>query len=337
MTNAPPVASPADHATQGDYMAAEKARYAAKEAPQAAPIYPLSPADVKAAAVRLAQLDARVPPTLPVVEVPGVAAQALPDLTPVELLQEYPQRVNAEYLTPMTERINTALETGDYSGVYSYAESINPEVGRGLAYRAALAEGGEAVTAPASVTGAAGTNNSPADGATANTATFTVLNSLGQAMPNIGVALATTGAATLASPSGTTDASGVATASLTDATAETVTVTCTAGSVSGSADLTFGAAATLTTITGTNAADAAADGVAAGAVSFVALDAGGAPMPGVALDFTSGSGTALLDVASGTTDAAGAAVVNVTNTVVETVTVTATSGAVTGSATASFV
>jgi len=86
-------------------------------------------------------------------------------------------------------------------------------------------------------------------------------------------------------------------------------------------------------VTGDN--DAPADGVSKNTVVFNAVDQDGNAMPGQVLTIsTDGSASADTSV---TTDGAGSAVVNVTDTVAETVTVTADGGGgVTGTATSTF-
>jgi hypothetical protein len=93
----------------------------------------------------------------------------------------------------------------------------------------------------------------------------------------------------------------------------------------------------LTTITGTNGSDTVSDGVAAGLVTFHALDQNGQPMAGVDLAFTTDSVTAVLGLPSGVSDASGDAPASVTNTVLELVTITATAAGVSGMATVNFI
>ncbi|WP_105611787.1 inverse autotransporter invasin Inv [Cronobacter sakazakii] len=83
------------------------------------------------------------------------------------------------------------------------------------------------------------TNNSPADGSTANVAQALVTSASGQPMAGVSVTW-NVGTATATTPlTVTTDASGLATVSLTDATAETVAVIASAGGKSGNASATF--------------------------------------------------------------------------------------------------
>lgn len=85
----------------------------------------------------------------------------------------------------------------------------------------------------------------------------------------------------------------------------------------------------IASITGAATADNAfADGVALNTATFTALDAEGAPCTGVELALSSDSVTALLSTTAAQTDANGQVVVNVSNTVAETVTVTADSSVV---------
>lgn len=73
-------------------------------------------------------------------------------------------------------------------------------------------------------------------------------------------------------------------------------------------------------------ASAVADGAAAASAKFTVLDQDRVPMKGAAVTFSSGSETATLTPASGTTGTDGGLTVSVKDTAVETVTVTATSG-----------
>ncbi|PPX91277.1 hypothetical protein C3D78_21440, partial [Cronobacter sakazakii] len=83
------------------------------------------------------------------------------------------------------------------------------------------------------------TNNSPADGSTANVAQALVTSASGQPMPGVSVTW-NVGTATATTPlTVTTNASGLATVSLTDTTAETVAVIASAGGKSGNASATF--------------------------------------------------------------------------------------------------
>jgi Bacterial Ig-like domain (group 1) len=93
----------------------------------------------------------------------------------------------------------------------------------------------------------------------------------------------------------------------------------------------------LTTITGSTTTDnAVADGTAHATVKFVVHDQDGQPMKGAALAYTA-TGTAQLAATTGTTGTDGSASVNLTDATPEAVTVTATSGGRTGTATATFV
>ncbi|WP_143337870.1 Ig-like domain-containing protein, partial [Cronobacter sakazakii] len=77
------------------------------------------------------------------------------------------------------------------------------------------------------------TNNSPADGSTVNVAQALVTSASGQPMPGVSVTW-NVGTATATTPlTVTTNAIGVATVSLTDTTAEAITVSATAGGKTG--------------------------------------------------------------------------------------------------------
>jgi adhesin/invasin len=97
------------------------------------------------------------------------------------------------------------------------------------------------------------------------------------------------------------------------------------------------AAPRVSSITGAATTDnAAADSTAPNTVKFTAMDQNGAPMAGVPLVFSSSSGTTPLTPASGDTAGDGTLSVDLINSVAETVTVTATSGAVSGVADVTF-
>lgn len=234
-----------------DYLAEDNARQAAGLAPQAAPIYPVSAANARNAAIRQAVFGARVGATLPHIAFgfkgtqakasPFSSGQANTDLDPLDALELYPQTINAEYLKPMSTEIDAAVAAGDLNQLRPYAERINPELAVGLMRRAAAAQS-EVTPKLTTVNGAAGTNNSPADGATANTCTFTALDQNGSAMAGQALAITTTGTGVATPTNGSTDASGHLLVSITDTAAEDVTVTATSGAVNGTATVTFVAA-----------------------------------------------------------------------------------------------
>lgn len=202
-----------------------------------------SPADARNDVIRAASwgqltdtFDAPTPQRL--VRYPGEQLDA-PVLDPLDALRVYPQLVNAEWLTPMDTAIEAAIAAGDMSGVYTLAESITQGIGVELARRAKAAEGG--VTPPAQVTtivGAVVTDNSPADGVTANTVSFTATDQGGAPIVT-GLVLTCDGTGSPVPTSGSTAADGTLAVNVTDTAAEAVTVTATSGTVSGTAPVTF--------------------------------------------------------------------------------------------------
>jgi len=245
MTAAGPTGAPGDMppAAHSPYLDEENARAAANGEPGAAPVYPISPADLRNAAIRVAWRSGRVPPTLPEVRAPGIpGSPGVRSADPVADLRMYPQTINAEYLVPMSEVIEDAIASGDPTALEQYASGIAQEIAVGLIKKAYAAL--EAVPEPdppavTTITGAVGTDNSPADGATGNTATFTALD---QYSAPIAAPLAFScdmGTATPTPASGTAAADGTLSVSVVDTVAETVVVTATSGSVTGTASLTF--------------------------------------------------------------------------------------------------
>lgn len=226
----PPAASP--------YLDAEAARAEANGEPGAAPIYPISPADLRNEAIRLAWRSGRVPPTLPERTAPGIPGNpATTSADPVADLRMYPQTINAEYLTAMSAVIEQAITSGDATEIEVYASGIAQEIAVGLIRKAyAAIDGASRVT---SISGAVVADSALADGAAANTVRFTVLdqNSAPMAAP-----LSMTCDMGTASPtpaSGTTAADGTLAVDVVDTVPESVVLTATSGTVSGTASVTF--------------------------------------------------------------------------------------------------
>ncbi|ELY2509728.1 inverse autotransporter beta domain-containing protein [Cronobacter sakazakii] len=152
------------------------------------------------------------------------------------------------------------------------------------------------------------TNNSPADGSTANVAQALVTSASGQPMAGVSVTW-NVGTATATTPlTVTTNASGIATVSLTDTTAETVAVIASAGGKSGSASAVFTAvpvndvAVTMTTN------NSPADGSTVNVAQALVTSASGQPMPGVSVTWNVGTATASAGGKSGSASAAFTAV-----------------------------
>ncbi|WP_172435810.1 Ig-like domain-containing protein [Sediminicola luteus] len=202
--------------------------------------------------------------------------------------------------------------------------------------------------APIDVTGS-GTEISATDGAATadGTETETITVQLRDASGNVinqagvGVTFNVTGSAVLSSATATTNASGVATVTVTNTIEETVDVTATVDHdangataelaiVNGSpAQVAFSNAPIDVTGSGTeiSAADGAAtaDGTETETITVQLRDASGNVInqAGVGVSFNV-TGSAVLSSATATTDASGVATITVTNTIEETVDVTAT-------------
>ncbi len=183
------------------------------------------------------------------------------------------------------------------------------------------------------------TNNSPANGRTENTAQATVTDANGQPMKGInlswslgqGKAKATTSLTVI------TDDNGNATLNLVDSTAETVSLTASAGGKIGQADAIF-AAVPVDTITVTMSNNhSPADGSTANVAQALVEDAEGHAMQGVSLTWRLDNGSATTTTPlTVTTDANGVATLSLTDSTAESVTVIADAGGKTGQTTAIF-
>lgn len=185
-------------------------------------------------------------------------------------------------------------------------------------------------------------NNALADGSSVNTFRATVTSPSGQPVANTSVtwSLSSGTASGTSSLNATTDASGNAVLSVTDTVAETVTATAKAGNIQGQATATFNPASVevsaVTVTMPTN--NQIADGSATNQAQALVTDANNQPLANVALVWTiTGSATASATTPlSVTTNSNGIATLNLTDTVVESVTVTATAGGKRGQDTATF-
>lgn len=186
-------------------------------------------------------------------------------------------------------------------------------------------------------------NNALADGTSVNTFRATVTSPSGQPVANTNItwSLSSTTASATTALNATTDASGVATLSITDTVAESVTATAKAGNVQGQAAATFNPAAvevsavTVTVPTNNQPANGSATNQAQARVT----DANNQPLANVQLVWAlTGSATVNATTPlSVTTDNNGIATVGFTDTVGENVTVSATAGGKRGQATATFI
>ncbi len=168
-----------------------------------------------------------------------------------------------------------------------------------------------------------------ADGRTVSTATVIVVDAANTPQANVVVNWTVDGTASLAGPTSTTDTSGQAVMTLTDAKAETVNVTVTV-SVSGATQTktTTFVADTDTAVVSTlviNQDGSVANGSAANTATATVLDANNNPVAGAAVVWSADKGTVRFGTQD-TTDANGHVSVTFTDTVAETAQITATLG-----------
>jgi len=173
-----------------------------------------------------------------------------------------------------------------------------------------------------------------ADGITTSTITVTLKDSGGAAVSGKTVTLsAGSGSSTIATVGGTTNGSGVATFTVKDAAAETVTYT--AHDTTDSVDVTQTAAVTFTaaappptvsaaqsTVSATPTS-VAADGSTPSTISVSLKDSGGAAVSGKTVTLTAAAGSSTISPVSGTTNGSGVASFTVKDGTAETVTYTA--------------
>ncbi|MDM2927801.1 Ig-like domain-containing protein [Citrobacter sp. Cm046] len=168
-----------------------------------------------------------------------------------------------------------------------------------------------------------------ADGRTVSTSTVIVVDAANTPQANVVVNWTVDGTASLAGPTSTTDTSGQAVMTLTDAKAETVNVTVTV-SVSGATQTktTTFVADTDTAVVSTlviNQDGSVANGSAANTATATVLDANNNPVAGAAVVWSADKGTVRFGTQD-TTDANGHVSVTFTDTVAETAQITATLG-----------
>lgn len=222
--------------------------------------------------------------------------------------------------------------------------SYTDTVAESLTLTASLANGNSANADSVFVTGTAilkdltVTSGAVASGTDTNTATVTVTDVSGNIISGEAVAFSVTGSAKLAAKKVNTDSSGKATVALTDTVAETVQVTAKlSGSTSMTKDSRFvpdldNAVLTVTATTG-----ARADGKDTDAATITLKDSSGKALADQVITL-SASGSAKLSTPTGTTDSNGQVQVTLTDTVAETVTITAAlSNGKTESAQAAFI
>lgn len=222
--------------------------------------------------------------------------------------------------------------------------SYTDTVAESLTLTASLANGNSAKADSTFATGAAlmkdltVTSGAKASGTDTNTATVTVTDANGNPLVNTAVAFSVTGSAKLNQASVNTGADGKATVTLTDNVAETVQVTAKlsdGGSMT--KDSSFVADLDNAVLTVAATTGALADGSSTDAATVTLKDSRGNALAGQAMTL-SVSGSAKLSSATGTTDSNGQVQVTLTDTVPETVSITAAlSNGKTASAQAAFI
>ncbi|ALB62871.1 Invasin [Cronobacter condimenti 1330] len=193
---------------------------------------------------------------------------------------------------------------------------------------------------PAALTVSMTLNHQLADNLAINRAQATLTDTTGQPVANAALHWRLEGSATasLASPADvTTDASGHATVNLKDPVAESVTVIASAGRLEGQATASFSTVPVggVTVTIPTN--NAPADGGSVNEAQVVVKDIHARPMSGISVSWTLSSATAhAASPVTVTTDAQGQARLTFTDTVPETLSVTARAQGKSGSADARF-
>ncbi|EFE09263.1 inverse autotransporter beta-barrel domain-containing protein [Citrobacter youngae] len=179
-------------------------------------------------------------------------------------------------------------------------------------------------------------DNSVADGQTANQAQATVTDINGRAIANSKVSWSVGSPAVLKNAGGTTDANGNVTADFTSTVAGAATISVTAGdkSASGEGHFTANAATAVIDTMEVTRNNSPANGTTANMVKVTAKDSSGAPMSGVNVTLGADKGTVVFGAklskaraAAGSayqTDAQGSLTVGFTDTVAESVVLTAT-------------
>ncbi len=172
-------------------------------------------------------------------------------------------------------------------------------------------------------------NGAVADGANSNSVQAVVSDSEGNPVAGAAVVFSSANAtAQITTVIGTTDADGIATATLTNTVAGTSNVVATIGSITNNIDTTFvaGAVATITLSVPVN--DATADGADTNQVDALVQDANGNAITGAAVVFSSANGATILS-STMNTGVNGVASTLLTHTVAGTSNVVATIGSIT--------
>ncbi|MBF7997452.1 Ig-like domain-containing protein [Rahnella laticis] len=160
-----------------------------------------------------------------------------------------------------------------------------------------------------------------ADGNAANTATITLKDNSGNPLPGQTINLAITGSAKLSISSGVTDNNGQVVVTMTDVTAETITLTASlSNGKQSTAQATF--IGFSVSALAASATSLSADGIESSTLTATVTDASGVVVANTPVAFTV-SGSAKLSAVTVTTNGAGTAQVTLTDTVAETATITA--------------
>jgi adhesin/invasin len=179
-----------------------------------------------------------------------------------------------------------------------------------------------------------------ADGTSVTTLTVTVKDAGGNPLGGQDIQLAVSGTGNdLLPASGLSAPDGTFTATLSSTTAETKTVTATIGPVQFSTTVTFqpGALAPARSSVSVSPPSVTADGSTQAAITVVAEDAEGNPIPGGTVSLSTSGSANVFTPAMGTLNTAGSFVATVTSTKAQTETVTATIGGVALSTSLTFV
>lgn len=174
-------------------------------------------------------------------------------------------------------------------------------------------------------------NNAAADGTSTNTVQAKVTDSSGQPVANTAVSWSVGGSAKAVSAvTVNTNADGVATLSLSDNVAESVTVNASANGAQGQATVTF--VPTISSVfVAVTANNALADGSSVNTFRATVTSPSGQPVANTSVTWSLSSTTASATTSlNATTDASGVATLSITDTVAESVTATAKAGNVQG-------
>lgn len=181
------------------------------------------------------------------------------------------------------------------------------------------------------------TDNSPADGMTADIAQATVTDTMGKVMKNITITWSATGSASPASPTSVTNENGVATMNYTDTVVEqALTLSAASGNITGSTSANFIAAPVASIAVVMITDNSLAGGTTANVAQATVTDSLGRAVTNATVNWSvSGSTTPSTSVS--TTDDKGLATMSFTDATAEKgLTVTAKAEDKTGSTTASF-